>query len=130
MVGPIMWVLQIWTPNLGHMESKVISSNFKMEGVSTQWEVALIAFTFAWWKTTKIDHKLPISWNFTRIHVKIVKQYVCAKSMGFKVFKWHEKYVHYFYINDVSFLLMMSWCEVCMLYILTKSMQLLWYNFA
>jgi hypothetical protein len=43
------------------MESKMISSNFKMEGVSIRWEDALIALTFAWWKTTKIHHKLPIS---------------------------------------------------------------------
>jgi hypothetical protein len=34
------------------------------------------------------------------------------------------------YIYDVSFLLMMSWCEVHMIYVVIKSMQLLWCNFA
>jgi hypothetical protein len=36
--------------------------------------------------------------------------------------------MYYLYINDVSFLLMV-WCEVCKLYILNKSMQLLWCDF-
>jgi len=37
---------------------------------------------------------------------------------------------YYFYINDASFILMMFWCEVHTIYILTKSLQLLWSNFA
>jgi hypothetical protein len=32
-----------------------------------------------------IHHKLVISQNFNRIHAKFVKQYVCAKSMGFQM---------------------------------------------
>jgi hypothetical protein len=53
--------------------------------------------------------------------VKIIKQCVCAKFVGLKIIQ---------YIYDVSFLLMMSWCEVHMIYVVIKSMQLLWCNFA
>jgi hypothetical protein len=35
--------------------------------------------------TMNLHHKLPISQNFNKICAKIVKQYACAKSMGFKV---------------------------------------------
>jgi hypothetical protein len=34
---------------------------------------------------TCIHHKLPISQIFNKIYVKIIKQYVRAKSMGFKM---------------------------------------------
>jgi hypothetical protein len=36
-------------------------------------------------KLIRQHHKLSISQNFNRIHVKIIKQYVCTKSMSFKV---------------------------------------------
>jgi hypothetical protein len=38
---------------------------------------------------------------------------------------WASKYI---YRYDVSFVFMMFWCEIHMIYILTKFMQLLWYN--
>jgi len=39
-------------------------------------------------------------------------------------------YILYLYINDVSFILMMFWCEVHTIYMLAKYMQLSWCNFA
>jgi hypothetical protein len=66
-------------------------------------------------------HKLTISWNFNQIREKIIKWYVCVKLVSLKVLKWYEKYAYYFFINDMSFLIMMSWCEVCTICILTKS---------
>jgi hypothetical protein len=39
------------------------------------------------------------------------------------------KNLNYFYINDVSFLLVMFWYVVCIIYIVTKYVQLSWCNF-
>jgi len=55
-----------------------------------------------------VHHKLSISRNFNKIHENFIKQYVHAKFVCFKMQKWHEKYIYYFYMNDVSFILMMS----------------------
>jgi len=33
-----------------------------------------------------IHYKFTILQNFNKVHAKIVKQYVCAKSMGFKIY--------------------------------------------
>jgi hypothetical protein len=41
--------------------------------------------------------KFPISKNFNRIHENIIKQYVCAKSMGFKV-QNDTKYIYITFI--------------------------------
>jgi hypothetical protein len=35
-------------------------------------------------KFQNLHHKLSISWNFNRYCAKFIKQYVCAKSIGFK----------------------------------------------
>jgi len=67
-----------------------------------------------------LHHKLAISWKFNIIHAKIVKQFVCAKVVGFKMWKWHYIYIY---------ILVMFWYEVHLIYILTKCVQLLWYNF-
>jgi hypothetical protein len=72
---------------------------------------------------SSLHHKLLISQIFNKIGLKIVKQYVCAKSMGFKMKKWHEKYIHYFYINDF-FCTYDVLMQVHTIYILTKFVQL------
>jgi hypothetical protein len=53
-----------------------------------------------------------------------------CKIHGGQSVKWHEKIKYNLYINDVFILFMMSWCEVHMIYILIKSMQLSSYNYA
>jgi hypothetical protein len=52
-----------------------------------------------------------------------------CKIQGFQNVKITQ-YRYYLYINLVSFLFMMSWYEVCAIYILTKFVQLFWCNFA
>jgi hypothetical protein len=45
-------------------------------------------------KFTKLKYshqKNSISWNFNKISVKIIKKYVCEKSMGFKMLKMSPK---------------------------------------
>jgi hypothetical protein len=56
--------------------------------------------------TKQMHHKLTISQNFNKIHVKIVKQCVC-NFCGLQSVKMAQKKSYYFYINDVSFLLVM-----------------------
>jgi hypothetical protein len=66
-------------------------------------------------------HKLPISWKFNKIHVKIIKNMFMQKSRASKCKNVMKNiYISFNDINDVSFLLVMFWCEICMIYILTK----------
>jgi hypothetical protein len=133
------WRTKIRTFNIQKQEQEL--STFKNKNKNLQLSIFLnkqknleqpfsSIFKLEKWKINDLHHKLPISQNFNRIYAKIVKQYVCIKFVGLKMSKWQETYIYYVYITYVSNSPMMSWCEVCTIYILTKIVQLKWCNFA
>jgi hypothetical protein len=58
--------------------------------------------------------------NFNKIHVKIVKNMSMQNSWTSKCKNDAKLYIHNFYTNNVSFLLVMFRCEICTICILTK----------
>jgi hypothetical protein len=73
-------------------------------------------------------HKLLISQNLNIISAKIVNNMFVQNQWIPKCKNGSKNTIIFAY--DVSFILMMSWCEVCTIYILIKSMQISWYKFA
>jgi hypothetical protein len=71
---------------------------------------------------TCLHHKPTISWNFNIICAKIVKS-MCVQNL------WASKCENGIKYINVSFLLVMFWYEIRIIYILTKCVQLSWYNF-
>jgi hypothetical protein len=98
-------------------ESKWYQSIFQYKLLCWGASKVSIFFVMGYQSASQTSNITKFPWNLCENFEAIVQNLLASKCKNYYIYI-------YIYISNVSFPLMMFWCEICIIYISTKSLQL------